>query len=338
MPRRAVKIYQQIWAEEDGTIAIEHRRDKDKLPANEARGSIDDMDDVAVETEGVSIGPLMSRLLATMRFEHRPEEKERLINGNGSTISDLNNDSIMALDDPFGPAASNLFGSEETTTDRPPAAYFPESQIPAWKIPSIRQDYAQEDERLKAELRYLGLLTPDDDPEYDAHFDDEVGQRLRLLQEQLRETIITNSARKTRLLAIAEDHMGYQEFSTIRDDLDNQVNQAFSKRNRMTGRGRKHHHLKKIGIATAAANAAGGGGGGSGAGGLAGLQRPGIGDAARILMDRRKRWKATIEPIFGDEVSRVRGVGDTIFDEGSMGVLVKEERERLEEELVMANV
>ena len=324
MPRRATKSYQQIWAEEDGAIAMDHRRDKEKVSTNEARGSIDQMDDAAIETEDVSTGPMMSRLLSTLRFEHRPEEKEKAINGNGLVNGDSNTDS-MSADDPFGPAASNLFGSDETTSaDRPSAAFFPESQNPAWKLaPNNKQDYAQEDERLKAELRHLGLLGPEDEPDYDAHFDDEVGQRLRLLQDQLRETMILNSARKARLLSIAEDYMGHQEFSTIRDDLDAQVNQAFSKRNRMTGKGRKHHHLKKIGLTPAPA---------------AGIPRPGIGDAARTLMDRRKRWRATIEPIFDEEVVKVRTKGEGIFDDDRMAGLIKEERERLEEELAMANL
>ena len=308
MPRRNPKSYQQIWAEEDGVVTSDHRG-KDKLPPNEPRGSIEQMDDNIAETEEVSTGPMLSRLLSTMRFEHRPEEKE---NTNGLTNGETD---FFDLD----PTAEN-----NNAEERPSATYFPESSNPAWKIPNpARQDYAQVDDRLKQELRHIGFLGQEDEPEYDAHYDDEIAQRLRFLQAELREVMITNGARKARLLQLAEDHMGYQEFAHIRDDLDSQVTQAFSKRNRLTGKGKKNAKRPTPG-ATAGASA--------------GLSRPGIGDAARTLMDRRHRWETTIGPIFGEEVTHVRGAGEDIFDEHTMAPLLGAERERLEEELQLANL
>lgn len=308
MPRRNTKSYQQIWAEEDGIVTSDFRG-KDKLPPNEPRGSIELIDDAVAESEEVSAGPMLSRLLSTMRFEHRPEEREKM---NGLTNGETD------------------FFDMDTTIDnnnneeRPSATYFPESSNPAWKAPHPpRQDFSQVDERLKQELRHIGFLGQEDEPEYDAHYDDEVAQRLRFLQAELREVMIANGAKKACLLQIAEDHMGYQEFATIRDDLDSQVTQAFSKRNRLTGKGKKNVKRPTPGAPTGAG---------------AGVSRPGIGDAARTLMDRRRRWQSTIGPIFGEEVMHVRGPGDNIFDEETMAPLLAAERERLEEELQLANL
>ena len=272
------------------------------------------MDDDIAETDRVSAGPMLSRLLSTMRFEHRPEDKEKVngvLNGDSATSMWINGD----------PAREHNVDSNE---DRPPATFFAESNIPGWKVPGAKQDYAQVEERLKAELRYIGFLSQDDEPDYDAHFDDEVAQRLRLLQSELRKQMILNGARKARLAQIADEHMAYQEFATIRDDLDSQVVQAFSKRNRTLGKGKKN--VKRPG-------GAGGGSHYPAAGAGTGIPKPGIGDVARSLMDRRRRWNATIGPVFTEDATKVRGLEDSIFLEADMSSMIAAEKDRLEEEV-----
>ena len=311
MPRRSNKTYQQIWAEEDGTVTSD-AHNRDKLPANQARGSIEQMDDHVVESEEVSTGPMTGRFLSAMRFEHRPEEKEK-VNGlvNGEMGDAINGDAGEP-------------STEPSVDDRPPASYFPESNTSTWKAGTARQDYAQVDERLKQELRHIGFLGQEDEPDYDAHYDDEVAQRLRFLQSELRKQMIVNGARKSRLLQLAEEQMGYQEYTTIRDDLDSQVVQAFSKRNRLTGKGKKN--VKRPSAA----------GGFSTTG--AGVSRPGIGDMARTLMDRRRRWKSTIEPVFSEDVTTVRGPDESVFKDEDMAAYVAAEKERLDEELQLSGL
>jgi transcriptional adapter 3 len=252
-----------------------------------------------------------------MRVEHRAEEKEKA-NGlaNGDGLSMLTN----------GEHSGDLF-ADLLPDDRPvPATSFPESGNPSWKNAIIaKADYAQVDERLKAELRFIGFLGQEDDPDFDSHFDDEVAQRLRFLQTELKKLMILNGARKARLHQIADEHMGWQEFAHIKDDLDNQVVTAFSKRNRTLGKGKKN--AKRPG------GAAGGGShqpGGTGSG--AGVSRPGIGDAARTIMDRRKRWNDTVSPIFSEDVVKVRGPEDRVFRGEDMVPFLVAEKDRLEEE------
>ena len=316
MPRRGTKGYKEIWAEEDG-ISVDSQHGKERLPANQPRGSLEQMDDDVAETDKVSGPPMLNRLLSTMRFEHRPEDKEKM---NGI----LNGDSTMN-------GLSNGDGeppNEPNNDDRPPATYFPEPNNPNWKVPSQRQDYNQVDERLKGELRFLGFLGQEDEPDFDAHYDDEVAQRLRFLQGQLRKQMVINGARKARLLQIAEEQMGYQEFATIREDLDNQVNQAFTKRNRTIGKGKKN--VKRPGGAGGGSHFPAGGGG-------PGISKPGIGDAARIVLDRRRRWKAAIEPAFSEDITQQRGADDSIFNEKDMAPLIAAETEKLDEELAELN-
>jgi transcriptional adapter 3 len=307
MPRKGTKPYHQIWAEEDGVAAVDSHH-KEKYPANQARGSLDQMDDDVAETDKVSTGPMLARLLSLMRHEQRPEASD---NRNG-TVN--------------GEAATNGDGvdKDDATEPMPPATQLPGSDNSGWKNTSVpKVDYATADERVKQELRYIGFLGADEEPDYDAHEDDEVAQRLRILQAELREVMILNGARKARLLDIVEQHMAYQEYATIRDDLDNQVIAAYQKRTRTLGKGKKQ--AKRPG---------GAGGGSHPVAGQAGanVTRPGIGDAARTLLDRRRRWIETIGPIFSQEVTKVRGPGDNIFTDEQMAPYIAAERERLEEE------
>ena len=322
MPRRGRRHYTEIWAEEDGATSVDTpHQSRERLPANQARGSLDQMDDDTVETDQVSAGPLLNRLLSTMRYEHRPtrgEDKEKTngaVNGESTTTGFPNGD-------PMGGESNFDIGSDDRL---PSATLFPESLSQNWKVPAAKLDYTQVDERLKAELRYIGFLGQDEEPDYDAHYDDEVAHRLRCLQAELKKQVIINGARKARLLQIAQERMAHQEFSTILDDLDGQVQQAYLKRTRTLGKGKKN------------AKRPGGAGGGShyiagSAGGTAGTAKPGIGDAAKTLMERRKKWTDTIKPIFSDEVTRVRGEGETIFTEPEMSVLMAAEREKWDEE------
>ncbi|KAL9103554.1 MAG: hypothetical protein Q9187_008995, partial [Circinaria calcarea] len=231
MPRRGKKHYTEIWAEEDGSLSVDvPPNGSENLPPNQPRGSLEQLDDDVTETDQISAGPLLNRLLSTMRPERRvtvSEEKEK-VNGvtngtaesstNGHPNSDMNGDTTI-----------EAVGDE--SSDRLPAATFlPESTSQGWKVPTPRLDYAQYDERLKMELRHIGFLPPDTEPDYDAHYDDEVGERIRFLQSELKKQMVINGARKARIAQIAEEYLAHQEFSNIVADLDTQVDQAYLKR------------------------------------------------------------------------------------------------------------
>jgi transcriptional adapter 3 len=222
----------------------------------------------------------------------------------------MTGDSLMDIDHINGEPEQKPLSSATTFTDAPPSGF---------KVPAAKLEHGQLDERLKAELRHIGFIGPEDNPDYDAHYDDDIAERLRLLQGELKKQMIMNGARKTRLLEIARERLAYQEYSTIHDDLDSQVQQAYLKRTRTLGKSKKGSQAK---------HRPGGAGGGSHlvtphASGV-GVSRPGIGDVARTLMDRRKRWVDCIGPVFKDCKTTVPGE-ESIWDP-----IVMEEYEKVE--------
>ena len=338
MPRRGKRHYTEIWAEEDGHISLDGaHQNNEKLPPNQPRGNVEQIDDDIAETDQISNGPMLNRLLSAMRFENRPspiEDKDRpngLTNGNGTGESSTN-----GFNNPISISTETL--QDDNKSFLPPATFMPESTSQNWKTPATKVDHHQIDERLKAELRNIGFLGLDSEPDYDAHYDDEVAERLRTLQAELKRVSVINGARKARILELANERMAHQEYNTILEDLDGQVQQAYLKRTRTLGKGKKN--AKRPGGAGGGSHlVANGGGGGasgangaSGAAGTAGVTKAGIGDLARQLMERRKKWEGKIGPVFGDDVTRVRGSGEGIFSEEVTEPLMKAEYERWDEE------
>ncbi len=313
MPKRGKRHYTEVWAEEDGAMAVDSpQQGRDKLPANQARGTIDNMNDSMAETDGLSIGPLAARLLQALRPEHRQSSDDKPTT-NGVTNGDVS----MNGDDEHG-------GGDEKASRLSPATYMTESSTDAWKKATHpKMEYAQVDERLKQELRHIGFLPQEGDAEYDGHYDDEVAGRLRLLQLRLKEQMLINGARKARLTELVRERMANQEYQTILEDLDSQVQAAYLKRTRTMGKSKK-------------AKRPGGAGGGSHAVG-GGTARPGIGDLTKTLMERRRRWIDTIGSVFEDEnlgrVPRVENEGSSIFKPSDMSDLMKKEKEQWDEEV-----
>jgi transcriptional adapter 3 len=206
----------------------------------------------------------------------------------------------------------------------------PESNSEAWKKSTHpKLDYNQVDERIKQELRHIGFLpTPADDSEqpqaedaradYDGAYDDEVAARLRLLQSRLREQMLVNGARKEKLSELVRERMAFQEYQTILEDLDSQVQAAYLKRTRTMGKTKKK---ARPGAAVPAAT---------------GVARPGIGDLTKTLMERRRRWIESIGTVFDGEnlgkVPRANEPESSIFKPAEMTELVKKETQRWDED------
>lgn len=168
----------------------------------------------------------------------------------------------------------------------------------SWRVAVSKADYASFEERLKGELKYIGLLTmsedglglsTDDTINWNNREDDEICQELRQLQKQLRQQSLENTARKMILEKKVEEQLAYQEYATILEDLDKQVGDAFNKRTKSIKAKKKR--------------SIGGAGGGSSAGahpGVAGksIEKPGIGDSAKAIIERRRRWIEKVGPVF----------------------------------------
>ncbi|KAJ2615931.1 Transcriptional regulator [Coemansia sp. RSA 1804] len=121
-------------------------------------------------------------------------------------------------------------------------------------LPPDSESVSLED-RLKRELQYIGILD-EQDVNWDNREDDEVSAAIRSLQRQLRDQVRVNKLRKERLLPIAKDHIGNQEYTQVIDELDKQVEQSYLKRNRQTkSRKRKSTPIKTVALSDNAVNA-----------------------------------------------------------------------------------
>jgi len=308
IPQRGAKGYKDVWAAEDGLTGIEPPAKLENNP-NEARGSMEDMDDNTAETDEVSLGPVMSRLMSVWRSApngHAKKEPDDMDATNGDT-SMLNGveDSLSAPPDTV-PASGGTFEDHKPATCLPPDAPRPPN------IPQL--DYDTMESRALQELRYIGFLGSSDTPAAHAHNDDAVAARLRTLQHELRRVARVNNVRKARVLELTEERMAMQEYANIADDLDNQVNAAYLKRNRS--------------LAKPAKKVSGGGSRGVGQKGVAAVAASrGVSDGVRALMQKRKDWVDMVGPVVGYGRPPIPEDWETIFDEETMKRLERAERE-----------
>lgn len=323
IPRRGKKHYSEVWAEEDGAMSLDNSsHGSSKLSSNQARKSIDEMTDGLAETDQISAGPILSRLLATLRPENRAPPSEEKPTTNGLTNGEANIDG-----EANGDVGDSVQAPGDAAAPVPPAAYMTESASESWKkAVHTKLEYPQIDERIKQELRHIGFLPPDADPDYDAHYDDEIAVRLRALQAELKQQSIINGARKSKLQDLVKERMAHQEYTTILEDLDGQVQTAYLKRTRTMGKSKKN---KRPG---------GAGGGSHFVGGAAGVTRPGIGDLTKTVMERRKKWIEGVGPVFDDErstvkVPRASNPGSSIFKPEDMAELIRKEKESWDEDV-----
>ncbi|KAF3204606.1 Transcriptional regulator [Orbilia oligospora] len=303
--------YKDVWSEEDGTPYEPTSTGQEHV----ALGKPDDLRDEILAKNTISLGPLLSRVMSGLVVEDIDEPT--VASGVGPT-----NGATSGLDVIMENAEStsgingmtNGAGGDEPrgATLRPVAATslnLPEGIVSSkdWKISVNRPEFSSLEERIRQEMIYMGMVGPSDTFHFADKQDDEVSARLRELQAELRTVSIRNGARKTRLAELLGEQLAYQEYATILDDLDKQVDQAYLKRTRgMKAKKKKpfaHHN------ANAAQTA-----------------RPGIGDMAKTLMERRRKWKDTVGPVFDKDVTRIPD--KTIFDEDIMrGLEAKEATE-----------
>ena len=267
------------------------------------RGSVDGLRDEQLETmDLVSAGPLAERVLSALVEEKSATEDKDQADKDGEPVNSID---------------TNGGGQ-------------------SWRVAVSKADYASFEERLKGELKYIGLLTMSEDGlglsaddgaiNWNNREDDEICQELRKLQKQLRQQSLENTARKMILEKKVEEQLAYQEYATILDDLDKQVGDAFNKRTKSIKAKKKR--------------SIGGAGGGSSAGaqpGVAGksLEKPGIGDSAKAIIERRRRWIEKVGPVFRPIEKFVRvpttQEGGSIYEDLDEYIKRAEEEAKMEE-------
>ncbi|KAJ7611727.1 histone acetyltransferases subunit 3-domain-containing protein [Roridomyces roridus] len=113
--------------------------------------------------------------------------------------------------------------------------------------------------RLRDTMRYHGLL--DAPPDYSEKVDDPIATAIRQAQRELRTVVATNKARKARLVDIARDRLGYQEYLELRDSIDRNIASTYSRlQKKESGPKALAKKKKKLGEASAAGTPVPGGG------------------------------------------------------------------------------
>ncbi|KAK3672805.1 Transcriptional regulator [Recurvomyces mirabilis] len=313
IPNRGNKSYKDIWAAEDGLTGIEAPA-KVGLNPNEARGSMEDMDDATAETDEVSHGPIMERMLSILRPQPvgaKREDNEIDASGDTSMINGTDGDPDSALPGASLDDALNIKPATALPLDFPRPSNIPQNL-----------DYATLETRMQQELTYLGFLSPTDVQDFAAHNDDEIAARLRTLQHELRRVSRHNNIRKARVLELTEERMAMQEYTNIADDLDGQVNAAYLKRNRSL----QSKPSKKGSSSSAAAQARAAAAAGRGVG-IAGVGGRGVSEGVKALMQKRRDWIDMIGPAVHYGRPDILGSQETIFNEEILRRLERGERE-----------
>ncbi|KAF7353839.1 Chromatin-remodeling complexes subunit ngg1 [Mycena venus] len=165
--------------------------------------------------------------------------------------------------------------------------------------------------RIRDTMRYHGLL--DTVPDYSEKVDDPIATALRHAQRELRTVVATNKARKARLAAIARDRLGYQEYLELRDSIDRNISNAYTKLQKKDGPKLAKKKKKLDGGASAAGTPVPGEGGASANGALPPPPPPcpaalGLGpdednmlvvpDQLRQLVETRRQWVDTVGDVF----------------------------------------
>lgn len=221
------KHYLDRWEDEDGDPRHAHHAQQQQHwhasplePPVLPRLRPDALTEDALGGESVFLGPLSERLMAALAIEP-------------------------------GLAASGSGGAAGAADDTDKDDGEPQPKMPI--------DAVDLEERVKRELRYLGVL-PDEDVrppsslplshvvpldlqrltlglfplqvDWSTREDDEISSALRACQRLLHQQTELNEARKSVLMSLVKDRMAYQDFETARDAQERVIEAGWTKRTR----------------------------------------------------------------------------------------------------------
>ncbi|BGP13999.1 hypothetical protein JCM10213_005585 [Rhodosporidiobolus nylandii] len=195
------KNYLDQWEEEDAdpstTIRPSHAH-----PANYHNPSLeppplprlrpDMLSEDALAMESVFLGPLSERLMAALAIEQD--------------------------------SAATIEGEDDELR----VGRAQEGPVP----PKLQLDAVDLEERIKRELRFIGIL-PEEEVDWSAREDDEISSSLRACQRLLHQQTELNEARKSVLMSLVKDRMAYQDYETARDAQERVIEAGWTKRTRV---------------------------------------------------------------------------------------------------------
>ena len=201
-----------------------------------------------------------------------------------------------------------------------------------YKLTTEAPDFYSVEERLKKELKYIGIFMNlpttreetklkingrtlkgsntgsilDTDEWILSKEDDEVCAELRTLQKDLKEASTRNKSNKKKLIPIIEEQLAWQEYCTILEDLDKQVDQAYMKR--LKAKNKK----KKTEVTTTP-------------------QQQAVNSGLKALLSKRKRWIENIGRLFKSPELMMRVPSESVLNGGVVDEGDEEDEEEEEE-------
>lgn len=151
-----------------------------------------------------------------------------------------------------------------------------DTEGPPLPPPDTHKPLADMEAQARQACEAVGLLEPGASAHFDEHADGPIASALRLAQEKLRCQIRSNEQRKARLFQVAKDYMAYQDYLACLQAAEREIEASWTKRTRQlkASAGKKRKAESD-----------------------AGLSRPQP-DALPEALQRRKKLKATFEPLF----------------------------------------
>ncbi|GAA6001026.1 hypothetical protein JCM10207_007380 [Rhodosporidiobolus poonsookiae] len=161
--------------------------------------------------------------------------------------------------------------------------------------PRLPMDAVDLEERIKRELRFIGIL-PEEEPDWSTREDDEISSALRACQRLLHEQAELNEARKAVLMGLVKDRMAYQDYETARDAQERVIETGWTKRQKTDSKKqkKKKDRDRRQGD-RAGKDAAGGGGAGDDPSKLP------IPHELLDAVEKRARLVQAFEPFFAEE-------------------------------------
>lgn len=290
-------LYTETWAKEDSNSqpAVDYRTYNANLIA--PKGSSAEMNETKLDSNDISCGPLLSRLLsAIMKENHTPNSDKADGSCSDNKDIEIKTEEELPIPNKFEEDNNNL---ETGTTSSL-------SNLPSWTMNGVNIDYPTFEERLKRELKYVGIYmnmpknvnnVNGDDPDWlTGREDDEVSAELRQLQATLKAVSQRNKKRKSQLVGIVERRLAWQEYYSILDDLDKQLDQAYVKRFRVPKKKKKHGtNMSSIGGTSQLA------------------QQKAANSSLKALIDKRNKWISKIGPLFDEPEIMKRIPKESVF-------------------------
>ncbi|KAI7880414.1 hypothetical protein K492DRAFT_147147 [Lichtheimia hyalospora FSU 10163] len=206
------------------------------------------MTDDYLLTDDLSCGSLTERLLSSLVLEDLVDVSE---------IKAMASEEEEEDDDPMDTDSVSSYSGGRTITEL---------------APGPPDDIIDFEERLKRELRYAGLFT-DDDIDWNAREDDEICAELRKLGRELEEQARINEHRKSKLLEVVDQQLQYEQYRSVLDTYDQQVEQCYAKRFRVQKSKKRKATAPRAVLSENTVNA----------------------------MEKRRTWKSELGPLFEDK-------------------------------------